>query len=341
MTRHDESSASHAQVTSPLHPLLSCLGGDIIVASTVSLSIAPVLTVIDQAIVQSAAGTHSYMQSIRTSVSNLLLRPTEYIRSPAFLWIWSTYIITYSTANMIKTVTEFQYSSTSHQIKGIRSDTEPTARTDDKSKYLVTDAKDTSGFSSSSSSSSAIAVLVGTGMVNCSVSLLKDRAYAKLFGGTNNVTGKFPAATYGAWICRDFTGIGASFVLPPIVARHTHDQYGYEYQTAQRHAQLVVPVLAQLVVGPLHFLGYDCYNYPTLRSRWDRIVALRTAFVPLVTARMIRVLPGYGIAGVYNTSLRQQWREYITSPQLPTPVLSTRNTSLYGSSIATSCQPHA
>jgi hypothetical protein len=77
--------------------LLSKLAGDVMVACTVALGISPVLTVIDKAIVQKAAGTHSVLQSSRISIGNIFRNPGNYCRSPMFLMMWGVYASTYCT----------------------------------------------------------------------------------------------------------------------------------------------------------------------------------------------------------------------------------------------------
>jgi len=77
--------------------LLSKLAGDVIVACTVALGISPVLTVIDKAIVQKAAGTHGVLQSSWNSIGNILKNPAIYFRSPMFLLMWGVYASTYCT----------------------------------------------------------------------------------------------------------------------------------------------------------------------------------------------------------------------------------------------------
>jgi hypothetical protein len=77
--------------------LLSKLAGDVVVACTVALGISPILTVIDKAIVQKAAGTHGVWQSSWNSIGNIVKNPGTYFRSPMFLMMWGVYASTYCT----------------------------------------------------------------------------------------------------------------------------------------------------------------------------------------------------------------------------------------------------
>jgi hypothetical protein len=81
--------------------LLLKLAGDVFVGCTVALGISPVLTVIDKAIVQKAAGTHGVLQSSWNSFGNLVKNPVQYFRSPMFLLMWGVYASTYCTGKWI------------------------------------------------------------------------------------------------------------------------------------------------------------------------------------------------------------------------------------------------
>ena len=290
------------------HPgdLPSRMAGDVAVALGVTAAVSPILAVIDKAIVQVSSGTtKSLVTSVLASASTMALRPAQFLASPTFLWMWMTYAATYSTANLLKTCGEHrEYTALAHaQTRVTRSHASSTT----------------------TASSSASVLFLGTTLVNSGASLVKDRAYARLFG--NAATTAVPKTSYALWMMRDLTVIGSSFVLPayvtPLIVEYsgsnsngnsssiTHDQ-------ASRLAQVGVPVAAQLVAGPLHYLGLDCYNRPSaamtmslaqrVQDRWQ---SLRLAMRQVVAARMLRVLPGYGIAGVYNTQLRNDWRDYL------------------------------
>ena len=73
------------------------LVGDVAVACSITFGIAPILSVIDKAIVQKAAGTHSIVQSSLESVVNIARNPVGFIKSPVFLLMWGVYAATYTT----------------------------------------------------------------------------------------------------------------------------------------------------------------------------------------------------------------------------------------------------
>jgi len=276
--------------------------GDVVIGCGVTAVVSPFLTVIDKALVQKSAGTHTVVGSMLGSVTSMLRNPVAYAKSPTFLWMWLTYAATYSVANSIKTITEHR--------DHVASSRAPRGR----------------GSIGKNDALSTGAIFVGTTMANTTACLMKDRAYAKLFG--NPAATRVPKISYAAWLLRDFSVIGSSFILPDHVAPLVRDTFGISDNAARHVAQVGTPMAAQLVAAPLHFFGLDCFNrdlshVPNLTTRaLDRSHFLARTFKDVALARMIRVLPGYGVAGVWNTQLRNRWRAHLTRKEV-TEILDT------------------
>ena len=200
------------------------LVGDIAIATAVTGAVAPFLSIIDRSIVERSNGV-SVLQSATNSITNLVRNPVAYAKSPAFLWMWATYAVTYATANSLKTISE------DHA----------------KRKGATT-----------LSSSTKSAVFVGTTAANSTASIMKDTAYARMFGDAASVPKSVPRITYSLWMARDLTVIGSSFILPELVAPYLRDSLG-EARSLQV-AQIVTPVAAQTIAGPLHYGALDFYN---------------------------------------------------------------------------------
>eukprot|EP00529_Nitzschia_sp_RCC80_P028338 CAMPEP_0113462776 /NCGR_PEP_ID=MMETSP0014_2-20120614/12286_1 /TAXON_ID=2857 /ORGANISM="Nitzschia sp." /LENGTH=260 /DNA_ID=CAMNT_0000354689 /DNA_START=8 /DNA_END=788 /DNA_ORIENTATION=+ /assembly_acc=CAM_ASM_000159 len=80
--------------------------GDVLVATGVTAGVAPFLTVVDKAIVESSAGTKTLVRSGVDSIRSMVQNPVSYVKSPTFLLMWSVYAATYATANSFKTLEE-------------------------------------------------------------------------------------------------------------------------------------------------------------------------------------------------------------------------------------------
>lgn len=290
--------------------------GDVIIAFSVTGVIAPFLTVVDKALVQRSVGSHTILSSGKESVMAMVRQPVTYFKSPTFLWMWATYALTYSAANSLRTWTEHQeYVAASRQRIQVGAGA-TTANTSGGG----------GGGTKNPSTSTTATLFVGVTIVNTSASLVKDRAYARMFG--NAAAASVPPISYALWITRDFTVIGSSFILPGTVATMLQESTSLKEKEALKIAQVVTPMVAQLIAGPLHFVGLDCYNRNLDHIPFKLQVAERTKFLAsgfreVVAARMVRILPGYGVAGVWNTSLRGQWRDVLIRRQIQTMVAAT------------------
>jgi hypothetical protein len=288
--------AAHRESTTPTtrsawhNPLLPALwAGDVTVALVVTAAVAPSLTIVDKAIVQqsAAAGQRNILlSSMQTSTLAILREPVAFFRSPTFGWMWMTYGATYMTANLLKTWNEQQH---------------------------LTAASSTTTKSSVSASRGASYLVAGTTVVNSGASLLKDRAYARMFG--QSTPRPVPVASYAAWMLRDGLVISSSFVLPAYVTPFVQEVTGWSYARATVAAQIITPVAAQVVAGPLHLWGLTLYNHPA--ASWlQQARHWQSSLVSITLARMLRILPGYGLAGVANQKGRAAWKEHLLRRQI-------------------------
>jgi len=294
------------------------LVGDVVIGCGVTAVVSPFLTVIDKALVQKSAGTHSVVGSMLDSTTSMLRRPVSYFKSPTFLWMWATYAATYSVANSIKTLTEHHH-QTQTQSQLLARKTAPTTASPSTNGNIAVAATSPSA-KSNVNALSAGAIFLGTTIANTTACLAKDRAYAKMFGNPAATT--VPKISYAAWLLRDFSVIGSSFILPDYVAPTVQETFSLNENAARHVAQVGTPMAAQLVAGPLHFAGLDCYNrdlssMKRLSSRvLDRSRFLARTFKSVALARMVRVLPGYGVAGVWNAQLRTRWQSHLKQKEV-------------------------
>lgn len=69
-------------------------------------------------------------------------------------------------------------------------------------------------------------------------------------------------------------------------------------------AQVVLPVLIQPLVAPIHLLGYVLYNQPN--ASWAAHVAvIRRELWGTLIMRWLRIFPPFSIGTVLNTALRR------------------------------------
>jgi hypothetical protein len=268
--------------------------GDAAVGIGVTFLMAPSLTIADRAISQRAAGTHTLVQSGLLSLQSMVRNPIAYARSPAFLYVWAVYAATYTTANSLKTIVEHQ----------------------EQTRRLSAAVEESQG---NNASIGKLGIFLGTSLANSGASVWKDRAFAYMFATNSAVTPqKVPLASYGFWLSRDLIGVGSSFVLPDLIAKNLSETAANpeEYEKYRDLSQLCVPIATQFVAGPLHLLGLDIFNRPMQGMTWRGTILERSKFLlngyaAVVSARIARIIPGYGFGGVLNSKYRDSWREYL------------------------------
>ena len=75
--------------------------GDVLIALGVTFGMSPFVSIVDKAVVQRAAGTHSILQSGLESLATIIRNPFAYVKSPTFLMMWTVYAATYTTGKVL------------------------------------------------------------------------------------------------------------------------------------------------------------------------------------------------------------------------------------------------
>jgi len=116
---------------------------DVLAAAGTAFCVSPFIAILDQAIVQNAAGTKTLKASLKDSATQLVTKPTVFLRSPSFLLLWGVYGGTYVAVNMATTICD-KKKATDHQ------------------RHMVK--------------------FLGVSSVNLGLNVSKDRVFAKMFG---------------------------------------------------------------------------------------------------------------------------------------------------------------
>jgi len=232
-------------------------------------TVAPFISMIDQAIFSNASGKESMGRSIRNSFKALITSPLKYTQRPAFRWILFVYGGTYVVANTVQT-----YCNREHIPWQIPK-------------------------------------FIGSAFANVSLSVLKDRAFSRMFG--TSAPRSVPPATLLLFATRDSMTIAGSFNLPSKVASdYLQPRWGMNESSALTAAQLVIPCAVQIFSTPLHLLGSDLYNNPANTSG-QRVAFIAREYAKTCAARCGRIFPAFSIGGVTNTALRKQSNRMLTN----------------------------
>lgn len=144
---------------------------------------------------------------------------------------------------------------------------------------------------------------VGSSIANVTLSVLKDRAFARMFGVGDPKP--MPKVSFGCFATRDSMTILASFSLPDIISRSfLQSGLGLGKTFSDTAAQLITPCSMQILSTPLHLYGLNRYNVPVASSD-ERVSFIKREYFKTVLARMARILPAFGIGGVVNKYVRK------------------------------------
>ncbi|EEB08669.1 hypothetical protein SJAG_03833 [Schizosaccharomyces japonicus yFS275] len=129
---------------------------------------------------------------------------------------------------------------------------------------------------------------------NSGLSILKDSFFTKFWGkGTPHA---LPGKCYALYGLRDALTVACSFNLPPLIAPYLPG--------GLVTAQMLTPCAVQFVSTPLHLLSLDIYNRPENLNLTARMLEVRKNLMKSIFARMLRILPAFGIGGVANRGIR-------------------------------------
>jgi hypothetical protein len=254
---------------------------DALSAGAAGILVAPIITMIDKAIIENASGRNTLGTSLKLSAVELLSRPHRFVGSKPFALIFALYFGTYFTANSIDTASTTLKGPQKEGQKGSLGE-----QTSGTPKFLATST------------------------TNLALCLYKDAQFSRLFAARGSTPHPVPLPTFFLFTVRDCLTIFASFNLPPILAPHLEKRMGEEskkYVGALSVAQFVTPAAVQLVSTPLHLLGLDLYNRPGaavggVDGRASRVVR---DWAKSAVARICRIVPAFGVGGVVNTKVRK------------------------------------
>ncbi|CAD6504678.1 BgTH12-00184 [Blumeria graminis f. sp. triticale] len=255
------------------------MGNDLLAGLSAATTVAPLVTVIDKAIMQNASGQAPLLRSLALSFTTLLRRPHHIIFSKPFFLVTLLYGGTYLTANTIDTLSSLtQNKPASHVTSG-------------PSKFIASST------------------------TNIGICLIKDASFAQLFGPSGPPR-TVPLPSFALFTLRDCLTIFASFNAPPLLGPIISSHLSCELQqrvNGQTVAQFVAPAAIQLLSTPMHLLGLNLYNRQepsvTFAERW---AIVRQSWAISTVARICRIVPAYGVGGVVNANVRRKLMERLS-----------------------------
>ncbi|GHP07301.1 hypothetical protein PPROV_000604200 [Pycnococcus provasolii] len=256
---------------------------DAVSALITGLTVAPFVTALDRAVVRITAGTSTSLSAaLGTEISQFAKKPFLYFTCPGFRIVASLYACTYLAANC---------ADTWHDMANVKDD-------------------------SKKMKSAGFTRFVATSAVNLPLSVLQDRAFARLFGNVR--PRELPFLSYALFMTRDAGTMLASFYAPKHVAQALAKQasaYGDEPEAATTTAVVVprwadvvatvaCPIAMQFVTAPMHSLALDMYNRKSA-GVLDRARFVAKMWPSTFVGRGARIAPAYSIGLLLNRTMRE------------------------------------
>jgi len=234
-------------------------------------AVAPLVSIVDEAIFSNASKKATVLNSLKQSFMKLFNHPVSFVRSPAFLWIWAVYGATYVVSNCVE-------------------------------RQLIQ--------SNASQVASHPQKFLATSSTNILMSVLKDRAFTKMFGTHHSTPRSIPMTSMACYTARDAMTIAASFTLVEPVGVSISERFGIDRYTSTLIAQIFCPLIAQTLNTPLMLYGMNLYNNPE-NSKKQHFEFINQQYWKTLACRIARIAPAYSIGGVLNTVMRkrsEKWR---------------------------------
>lgn len=188
-------------------------GVDFFAATVTALALSPFVTTIDKSVAAWRSGrSKNIMSTVRRGVFEMFTKPHRYIARKEFLFVWGVYTATYATANCVM-------SGSMMLGKQKRED-------------------------------AALTTFAATTMVNIPGSVMQDRFFTRWFGAQTPKPLHF--GSYSCFAVRDALTVLASFSLPHVIADYNSNGDDERRNEIFVKAQLICPVVIQLVSTPLH-----------------------------------------------------------------------------------------
>ncbi|KAI1804970.1 hypothetical protein F4811DRAFT_517516 [Daldinia bambusicola] len=227
---------------------------------------------------ENASGRNTLGNSLRSSLRTLLRRPHAVLVSKPVALIFMLYGGTYLTANALDTATSTVRNAPAAGV--------------------------TAGTAKFAASSAA----------NVGLCVYKDQVFVRMFGPAGHGPPRpVPLPSYALFTLRDCLTIFASFNVPPLLGPYLDERVLGASLRSQvcgtTAAQFAAPAAVQLLSTPVHLLGLDMYNRPTLSSWRDRWLQVRKNWAVSAAARICRIVPAFGLGGTVNSKVRRNLME--------------------------------
>lgn len=140
--------------------------------------------------------------------------------------------------------------------------------------------------------------LLSTSLVNILSISYKDMIYSKIL---NSQIKTFPMRCNLLFALRDVLTINSCFIWKKDII-HYLDQY-IMHNKSEIITSIFLPSCIQVISTPIHILAIDMYEKPK-STIVDRLKNIKSCYKSVLTGRIMRTIPAFGIGGFMNDMLR-------------------------------------
>ncbi|KAI1039368.1 hypothetical protein LB505_008578 [Fusarium chuoi] len=252
--------------------------GDIAAAAISATLITPVITVIDQSMVEKVSFNRPLTQGMKVHSLNAIKHPGRFIFSSAFGYVWTLYGATYAVSNASDTLAHEFHKAAVGTITFVNT------MIVNVPLGVLKDVRFAQMFSASTTPTDKVAPVVKPGV---------------------------PRAATATFLMRDAITIFGSFTMAPWLSSLIPDSLSSSPHSKAIISQLTVPIFSQFFATPVHLLGLDLYARPRGIPWVERSAQIRRDLFSATILRSLRIIPAFGVGCVANMEARSRFHRLL------------------------------
>ncbi|RGP73196.1 hypothetical protein FLONG3_6512 [Fusarium longipes] len=250
--------------------------GDVTAAAISATLITPVITVIDQSMVEKVALNRPLANGMKTNSLNALKYPARFVFGRPFGYVWILYAATYAVSNSSDTLAHEFHKAAVGTITFVNT------MVVNVPLGVLKDVRFAQIFSASPTLSPKVAPVAKPGV---------------------------PRAATATFLMRDAITIFGSFTMAPWLSSLIPDSLSSSAHSKAIISQLTVPIFSQFFATPVHLLGLDLYSRPRGIPWVERSAQIRRDLFSATILRSLRIIPAFGVGCVANMEARSRFHK--------------------------------
>ncbi|GKU05541.1 hypothetical protein FLAG1_07936 [Fusarium langsethiae] len=240
--------------------------GDVAAAAISATLITPVITVIDQSMVEKVSFNRPLSQGMQHNSLDALKHPGPFVFGRPFGYVWILYAATYAVSNSSDTLAREFHKAAVGTITFVNT------MIINVPLGVLKDVRFAQMFSASPTLTPRVAPVAKPGV---------------------------PRAATATFLMRDAITIFGSFTMAPWLSSLIPDSLSSSAHSKAVISQLTVPIFSQFFATPVHLLGLDLYSRPRGIPWIERSAQIRRDLFSATILRSLRIIPAFGVGASF------------------------------------------